>query len=1414
MASPFYAEEAEEEENGAEVVPPPLEFSDRSYSRSDTCSSADSQRHLRPAPAIPEVITTEYSDQTSSAEDLLSADDALDTRKSNLLRRQAQSDSQLLDGDRDKGDVSPPSSQPTPGSKESRSMSPSLELLEKEQRLVASLDERKKESKGQSSDANLLETETAGMSSSAPDLSSMTDEELQWLQSEGRLNQQSNSTDALEMESIVEHRMLCQQVGSTSPTSDDRTEANLDTSNTSVDEDFVVVRRTRQNDDDDDSNLAETEDQDDQKTVKENSASPSPDGSPSSRKTTSTSSAGGSSTGDRSAKTPTPSGSSQRLKSHRRSLSTSEVDVLKEMRKMSEEAHESAKGVFPGDSSGLWKPMADISEAKSSQSLNNGVSGGLMKGGELGRDLDERSRASSLHTNETFSPHETEESSDDDVDDEFHSAQENLSKTSLDAEETRPPAPPPPAPPGTSDLQDGEKKVKSGRDKLSKVKPIKLEGVVLRNKKGAKPVSSLPSNRYSADHIITSIDDYLEETDDDVITPTSLAALSHRRIKSSTASMLPKTSKSDYNLRQHLNSTGEQNESSASSMVGTSSNTSQDLQHLTVTSPQQKDSLWSNDSVFDQESDVLNASDIDVKVASDDSFAQSLESSLDHSLSLSAKFERTGSSDSLKKRVKKSPLLGRKGTVERESPSSRRKGGLSKEDVEPTIKTLRGLLNQDNLEDNLSDDDNVSRGSDKVASDLQRTPSSASDSSTLNKDDKKRGSIPRVPLSPSVNVTSEVECSSLDFQPGSPLARKRQAQLAEQAPPHPPSPLSFYQAKSPPGSSQSISSERKLASNSPNSIPSSPAASHKTESESKLSKGVSREEDDELTSLKSISEVAITKHSTRRSQKMRQAMSFDEGAGGSQPYSELLSEMGGADATPKEQSEDELSDPKVVCDITPPTVKDSDWNIKRVFKGDLFRRTKSSKKSSKTKKSGEAEQVLDPAVTLVQKQSLVRPKSAARVQSTKVSLEDEMTFMTPDMYSSYKEKLHMQETAAASQLANSTGLSSSVGGGGGIADVRRSVSMQVKTNHAASSHSRSSSLQVNTNQPLVTLLRRISDDTLAAPKRSQSEGHMLSPLEEELSGSAPGGFPTQPSGESDNEEGLHETEQLVSSIVRNPVLAIPDEISWDKTVNRKLYKKMNKTERDRQSILHELLQTEKRYFRVLHVLKLIFRQTLSKHVSEEALNIMFPELNNLIEISNNFSRKLEAKNDGMIFEDCSEVLLKQFSGEMYDRTLDSFGNFCSGHLTAVEVYKEHMKKKHFVRIMKDLHSLKECQRLTLPDYYTHVTQHLSKILTLLKRLTSKSESLKLDHAPRLREALHQLETLMSGVNKMVEYRKNRKELMYIQERLEVGSIPKSDKITNRKDLKNLSLVAYDRMLRKSGEATWIGHGKTLGKGGA
>ena len=173
---------------------------------------------------------------------------------------------------------------------------------------------------------------------------------------------------------------------------------------------------------------------------------------------------------------------------------------------------------------------------------------------------------------------------------------------------------------------------------------------------------------------------------------------------------------------------------------------------------------------------------------------------------------------------------------------------------------------------------------------------------------------------------------------------------------------------------------------------------------------------------------------------------------------------------------------------------------------------------------------------------------------------------------------------------------------------------------------------------------------------------------------------------------------------------------WE-TIDRKVCRKLNKDERERQAVLHELLQTEKHHLWALHVLKLIFHQNIAKILPEEVVYQMFPELDMLTEISNNLVNRLEERKNSSassnMIEDFTDVLYDQFSGETRERLLHAFGRFCSSHLTAIEAYKEQLKNKPFARLMKDLHGLKECQRLTLTDYLTQVSQRLTKLLTLM-----------------------------------------------------------------------------------------------------
>ena len=351
--------------------------------------------------------------------------------------------------------------------------------------------------------------------------------------------------------------------------------------------------------------------------------------------------------------------------------------------------------------------------------------------------------------------------------------------------------------------------------------------------------------------------------------------------------------------------------------------------------------------------------------------------------------------------------------------------------------------------------------------------------------------------------------------------------------------------------------------------------------------------------------------------------------------------------------------------------------------------------------------------------------------------------------------------------------------------------------------------------------RRGSDSSIVVSPTNPSLDHSLSAVSE-LPKVPPSTLPPDPNtlspapnenlSDSDREE---VPQQLVRSMSESyPELEIKEDRNWERTMDRRVLRKMNKHERDRQNIIHELIQTERHHHRSLHVLKLVFKQQMASYVSEESLAVMFPELDNLIEISKSFLDRLEERSkEGAsgIIQDISDILLEEFTGSRRERVLNTFGEFCTYHLMATEMYKEHMKKKQFGRLVQQLYRVKECQRLYLPDYYTSVSQRLTKMVQFLARLVKKTDLLKLDHTDRLRQCQNELGTLVAAVDQHVDDRKNRLELNAIQDKLDIN-LPRSSAkdYSLRLAMKDLNLTAQNRRLIKRGDAQLIhGHGKQL-----
>ena len=1123
---------------------------------------------------------------------------------------------------------------------------------------------------------------------SAPNLLTLSDSEEQEDQNEEQehailTRQPDPRLQGISVEdSIVEHRSL-RQMGNSSPMYDELrdtgTDHTHDSAATSVDSDFVMVQSPSQSDVSKKGNGKKNENSEDESITR------------------------------RSAK------SGHWTKSHRRSLSTSDAESMRDTRKSMEMEDTSDR---PNTTANCNTVLTPINNDGSSPVLDmRHGSGNSSHSRKL--DADEHSQTDSIQTLDTSSHQGSDDSSEEEkeTDDQVSALD---SQVSLDHLTTG-------APNHTNNLS-----------------PV---------------VTSNRVNRYSADaeYIVTNIDDELTYEDGE-ITPTSvLARFSHRRINSTN---VPLSSSADM-------ADGAENNSSIDTLVFKGGE-----------EKEKKTSLCSNDSVFmnSAEADVVHLSDVDIKVNhSDDSRGQSLNSSFDVSLEQSTEldelyFKQNGSPKTIrKKKGAKSPTPKRKTVhvVNRGESSKIQKKGLQKSEVSPTIQTLRKLMNLEEPEE--SDDSDATVGSNprRTGSALEmssltgvhRSSSSVSDSVAIKQMNNSGDTSPfsrtgspgsiRCPLKPA-DLENDNEGSSLDFIPGSPLAAmKHQQQLKNQPHPHPhtsSSPLSLQQTKSPPSqqnhSSMFSGNEHKIHSSNSSPTFSVSSTPGNTTPTSKMEGDVARNENH-------AAETSAQKILERKRSKLGKAISFYEG--GTERVTDLL------------------------CEDEKPADKDHESAVKKLLRGGFLRGSKQNSKKIPKASSTNSEQV----------QSNTSPAKQTRAKSAKV-----------------RNKPSESSSTEALPLSPSS--------------ITRSASMQVGMDEAGSNPTTTTQQYPNrSSRRLSTQMTRYnSEDILSSPVKTANGSTFRimeeipgSPKEARVTWNVPNSPPSCPlsEGESDNEESAS-----MEHISHHPELYLKEEVPWERTIDRKVYKKIGKGERERQAILHELLHTERQHFRALHVLKLIFRNAISKRVSEDILEQLFPKLDNLIEISDSFIKRMEGKREKGVIRDLSDILLQQFSGESYDKMLSAFSGFCSGHLNAMEIYRELLRKKNFARLMKEMHSVKECQRLELTDYYTKVTQRLSQLIILMNRLAKKTESLKLDHCSRLQESLKQLQRLVGAVDQSVEDRKNLMEMMDIESRLEIN-VPKSSKITNRQDLKNLKLTAHNRKLKKKGYATWMGHGRQLSK---
>ena len=276
------------------------------------------------------------------------------------------------------------------------------------------------------------------------------------------------------------------------------------------------------------------------------------------------------------------------------------------------------------------------------------------------------------------------------------------------------------------------------------------------------------------------------------------------------------------------------------------------------------------------------------------------------------------------------------------------------------------------------------------------------------------------------------------------------------------------------------------------------------------------------------------------------------------------------------------------------------------------------------------------------------------------------------------------------------------------------------------------------------------------------------------------------------------------------------DVSWNKTVDRRLRKQMSKHEKGRQGVIYDWITTERHMFRAYQILSKVFYDKFRSELkmTEDDLDQLFPSLQTLLQISQEFLHKLQERQQqsGALIQDISDILLEQFKGPKGERMKKAYTDFICLYPATMELYREMEKRKQFNRVVTALYLNKILERKKLPDFYLLITQRVSKYVEMMKKLVKETEALKLDNLPRVKESSVALSTLVNSIDRGVYEYNSHKELTEIQSRLEISVPKQSAKSKKLKGIKSLDVTAQNRFLLKRGDTSWQGHGKHIGKG--
>lgn len=261
-----------------------------------------------------------------------------------------------------------------------------------------------------------------------------------------------------------------------------------------------------------------------------------------------------------------------------------------------------------------------------------------------------------------------------------------------------------------------------------------------------------------------------------------------------------------------------------------------------------------------------------------------------------------------------------------------------------------------------------------------------------------------------------------------------------------------------------------------------------------------------------------------------------------------------------------------------------------------------------------------------------------------------------------------------------------------------------------------------------------------------------------------------------------------------------DAPDWQSSLLAEELARLQPHEKKRQDVINELFHTERSHLRNLKVLDRIFHRPMVEHkvLKQEDINLLFPNLCELIEIHSEFNMHMKNKRrEGITVGELGDVLLLMFGGSKGENFQKAAATFCERQQLALEFIKEKRKKdSKFGNILNEYEKNPNCRRLPLQGLIPSEMQRLSKYPLLLERLIDIMEKnigtqpeYSQSEQQNLQQALERSKEILNHVNEAAKQAWGKARLEEIQKHMDTSQFDKVEhSIAN--EFKNLDLSRY------------------------